>query len=266
MPDTMNDQPASLQKTRVVVAIAIHHDPVIHGILRPTKIRPNSCVSQTATTYLVREYMSDSGPHKDPSIPIEAGDEQSFIEQFSQSRSRLKQMLEFRMDRRLRAREDPSDILQEVYIDAVQRLEHYRKKPELSFYVWLRQLTTQRLIDVHRRHLKAEVRNVKQEVSLDHRRLAATSASMAMQLAAHLASPSQLAMRAEMISIIEEALDNMDEIDREILALRHFEELRNSEVAEVLGLKEAAASNRYVRALSRLQEVLQDIPGFFDEV
>ncbi len=209
--------------------------------------------------------MSESGQNEELLQFLQADGEHGFVELFSRYRHRLRQMLEFRMDRRMRGREDPSDILQEVYIDAHQRLPHYLKKPELSFYVWLRQLTTQRLIDVHRRHLKAEVRNVNQEVSLNNRRLAATSASMAMQLAAHFASPSQLAVRAELVSIIEETLDGMDHVDREVLALRHFEELRNSEVAEVLGIKEAAASNRYVRALSRLQEVLQDVPGFFDE-
>jgi RNA polymerase sigma-70 factor (ECF subfamily) len=141
---------------------------------------------------------------------------------------------------------------------------HYLKRPQLSFYVWLRQLTTQRLIDVHRRHLKAEMRDVKQEISID-RRGAATSASMAKRLVAQLASPSQAAMQAELIDQVGLALDRMDEIDREVLALRHFEELRNSEVAEVLGLKEAAASNRYFRALARLREVLEEHSGFFDQ-
>lgn len=196
---------------------------------------------------------------------LQSGDEHAFVQLFSQYRDRLKRMLEFRMDRRLRGREDPSDIVQEVYLDAFQRMRHYLRRPELSFYVWLRQLTTQRLIDVHRRHLMAGMRDVKQEVAMHRTANAATSASMAIQLAAQLATPSQLAMRAELISQIETALDGMDEIDREIIALRHFEELRNVEVAEVLGLKEAAASNRYMRALSKLRTVLQDLPGFADE-
>ena len=74
---------------------------------------------------------------------LKAGDDHAFVELFSRYRTRLKQMLEFRMDRRLRGREDASDILQEVYIDAHQRMPHYLKRPELSFYIWLRQLTTQ---------------------------------------------------------------------------------------------------------------------------
>ena len=210
--------------------------------------------------------MSDSTMNEELLVRLKSGDEHAFAGLFSRYRGRLKQMLEFRMDRRLRGREDASDVLQEVYIDAHERLIHYLSKPELSFYVWLRQLTTQRLIEIYRRHLQAEKRDVRMEVSLDRRRTEATSASMALQLVAQLASPSQLAMRAEMIVQVEESLENMDEMDREILALRHFEELRNSEVAEVLGIREAAASNRYVRALSRLRAALEQLPGFFDEL
>ncbi|MDV6028964.1 MAG: sigma-70 family RNA polymerase sigma factor [Phycisphaera sp. RhM] len=209
--------------------------------------------------------MPGSGFNEELVERLRSGEEHAFVELFSIHRERLKRMLEFRMDRRLRGREDASDILQEVYIDAHQRMRHYLQRPQLSFYVWLRQLTTQRLIDVHRRHLKAEMRDIKQEVGINRQLLAATSASMALQLASALASPSQLAMHAELVLQIEMALDGMDEIDREVIALRHFEELRNSEVAEVLGLKDAAASNRYMRALSRLREVLQEIPGFLDE-
>lgn len=209
--------------------------------------------------------MSDSGFNEELLAQLKAGNDHAFVDLFSRYRMRLKQMLEFRMDRRLRGREDASDILQEVYIDAHQRISHYLKKPELSFYVWLRQLTTQRLIDVYRRHIKTEARDIRQEVPLEVRRSNATSASMAIQLAAQLASPSQQAMHVELVAQIEKALASMDEIDREILALRHFEELRNSEVAEVLGIKEAAASNRYVRALTRLRDVLETLPGFLDE-
>jgi RNA polymerase sigma-70 factor (ECF subfamily) len=208
--------------------------------------------------------MSESVLNDQLLVRVRAGDEEAFVQLFARHRARLKQMLEFRMDQRLRGREDASDVLQEVYLDAHQRLHHYLKKPELSFYVWLRQLTTQRLIDIHRRHLKAEMRDVKQEVSIHRFPSSTTSASMANLLVARLASPSQLVMRAEMVAQVEKALEQMDPVDREVLALRHFEELRNGEVAEVLGLKEAAASNRYVRALTRLREALEQVPGFFD--
>ena len=162
--------------------------------------------------------MSESDFNEELIARLKAGDEHAFVELFSRHRDRLKRMLEFRMDRRLRGREDTSDILEEVYLDAHQRMRHYLKRPELSFYIWLRQLTTQRLIDIHRRHLKAEMRDVKQEISIHRHHASSTSASMAMLLVAHLASPSQMAMQDELVMQIEEALESMDEIDREILA------------------------------------------------
>ncbi len=190
----------------------------------------------------------------------------AFAQRFTEHRPRLKQMLSFRIDPRLRSRTDLSDILQESYIDAHQRLHHYASKPEMSFYVWLRQVTMQRLIDLHRRHLLADKRDVRNEVRLgggDYN--AATSAAIAKQFVDQMISPSQVAIRQEMVEQIESTLAKMDAVDREVLALRHFEELRNSEVAEVLGLSEPAASNRYVRALSRLRKDLEKIPDFFDD-
>lgn len=123
----------------------------------------------------------------------------------------------------------------------------------------------QRLIDLHRQHLLADKRNVRNEVRFaagDYN--AATSAAIAKHLVDQMVTPSQVAIREEMIAQLELTLENLDEMDREVLALRHFEELRNSEVAEVLGISEAASSNRYVRALSRLRKDLEKIPDFFD--
>ena len=192
--------------------------------------------------------------------------ESAFARQFSEHRDRLKRMLQFRMDPRLRSRTDVSDILQESYIEAYRRLEHFDDQESMSFYVWLRHVTIQRLIDLHRRHLMADKRSVRQEVSMVKGSLSATSSGViARQFVDQMVSPSQVAIRDEMVSQIEETLENLDEIDREILVLRHFEELRNGEVAEVLGISEAAASNRYVRALSRLRNELKQIPDFFDD-
>jgi RNA polymerase sigma-70 factor (ECF subfamily) len=194
------------------------------------------------------------------------GDEQALAELFSLHRERLRRMVEFRLDRRLQGRVDASDILQEAYIDALQRVHHYTEKLEMPPFVWLRQITTQRLIDVHRRHLDAQKRDARQEVSIHFGDLsAATSASFAAELVGHLASPSQLAIRAELLDQLEGALERMDPIDREVLAMRHFEELTNNEVAQVLGITKSAASNRYVRALGRLKAVLEGVRGFFDE-
>lgn len=209
---------------------------------------------------------SDSGPASELVSRLKNGDDQALAHVFSLYRERLKRMVEFRIDRRLQGRVDSSDVLQEAYIDAAQRLRHFLAKPNMSLFVWLRQITTQRLIDIHRLHLGAQLRDAKQEVQLFGRDgSAATSASLAAGLLAQLTSPSQLAARAELVEQVEKALENMDAIDREVLAMRHFEELTNNEVAEVLGLSKAAASNRYVRALARLKDILAKIPGFFEE-
>ena len=200
--------------------------------------------------------MTSSEPAIDVMTRLRAGDSQAFAEEFARHRGRLRQMLEFRMDHRLRPRVDASDILQEVFVDAHQRIRHYFRHEQYSFFVWLRQLTEQRLIDVHRQHLVAEKRDVRHEQSLDRRRCSATSASIARHIVSQLTSPSQKLMAREAMAHIEKGLRSLDELDREVLVLRHFEELRNSEVAQVLGIREAAASNRYTRALIRLQEVL----------
>jgi RNA polymerase sigma-70 factor (ECF subfamily) len=184
---------------------------------------------------------------------------------FSQYEERLRKMVHYRLDRRLYGRVDAADVLQEAYLEAARRIDDYLARPDVPFFVWLRQITAQVLIDTHRRHL-AKMRSANQEVRL-HRGayVHATSFSLAAQLVGKLTSPSRAAMREEMLVQVRAALDGMDELDREVLALRHFEELTNNEVAEVLGLQKAAASNRYVRALKRLRGVLEKLPLFAEE-
>ena len=197
---------------------------------------------------------------------LENGDETALGELFAVHRDRLWRMIHFRLDRRLCGRVDADDVLQEAYLDAAKRVQHFIRNPNMSFFVWLRQVAIQRMIDVHRRHLDAQMRDAKQEVPIHRGHPAnATSASMASQLIGHLTSPSQRVLRAELLDQVEIALERMDAIDREVLALRHFEQLTNNEIAEVLGVTKAAASNRYVRALSRLRDVLAKVPGFFGE-
>jgi RNA polymerase sigma-70 factor (ECF subfamily) len=193
------------------------------------------------------------------------GDTTALGELFSLSRERLWRMVSFRLDQRLRGRVDADDVLQEAYLDAAQRIDHYLNNTSMSFFVWLRQIVLQTMIDLHRQHLGAQMRNAAREVSLHGAGYPqATSISLAAHLLGNLTSPSQAAMRAEVSIQLEKALDSMSAIDREILALRHFEELTNSEVAEVLDIQQKAASIRYVRALARLKDILQQIPGFFD--
>jgi RNA polymerase sigma-70 factor (ECF subfamily) len=196
---------------------------------------------------------------------IRAGDAQAVGDIFSRYRDRLRRMVRLRLDRRLQGRVDASDILQEAYLDISQRAAEYAARPEMPFFLWLRMMTGQKLLEVHRRHLQTQMRDAAQEVSIYQGALPeANSVSLAAQLMGRFTSVSQAAIRAEMQIRLQEVLNGMDPIDREILALRHFEELNNGEIATVLGLSKSAASNRYIRALKRLKDELANVPGFFD--
>jgi RNA polymerase sigma-70 factor (ECF subfamily) len=195
-----------------------------------------------------------------------SGDSAALAELFGEFRDRLKRMVRLRMDRRLQGRLDPSDVLQEAYLDLARRAAEYLTNPTVPFFLWLRLLTGQRLLLLHRHHLGTQMRDAGLEVSLAPGAMPqATSVSLAAQLLGRLTSPSLAAQRAEMQVKLQEALNSLDPLDREVLALRHFEELTNAETAEVLGLQKTAASNRYVRALKRLKDVLRSIPGCFPE-
>ena len=209
--------------------------------------------------------MTSNGSEDEVLRRARAGDETARGEVFALYRDRLRCMVRLRLDRRLYGRLDPSDVLQEVYIDFARRFPEYAGNSTVPFYLWLRNLTGQKLIDLHRRHLGAQQRDAAQEVSLYRGALpAASSVSLAHQLLGRLTSPTQAAIRAELQIRLQEALNAMDPLDREVLVLRHFEELSNNETAEVLGLPKSAASKRYIRALARLKIILDAIPGFFD--
>jgi RNA polymerase sigma-70 factor (ECF subfamily) len=194
-----------------------------------------------------------------------AGDPRALTELFSHYRERLRRMVRLRLDRRLQGRLDPSDVLQEAYLDFAKRFPEYAADPKLPFFLWLRLLTGQRLIDLHRMHLGAKMRNAGQEVSLYRGALPqASSVSLAAQLLGRLTTASRAAIRAETQIRVQEALNSMEPMDREVLTLRHFEMLSNEETALVLGIKKSAASNRYIRALKRLKEILALLPEWKD--
>ena len=196
---------------------------------------------------------------------VERGDEQALTELFARHRDRLRRMVKLRMDRRLQGRLDPSDVLQEAYLDVSKRAAEYLTSPTMPVFLWLRWITGQRLMALHRRHLGAQMRNAGQEVSLHGGALPpASSISIAAMLLGRITSPTRAARRAELQVRLQDVLNSMDPIDREILTLRHFEELGNSETAQVLGISKSAASSRYVRALMRLKKELASMPGFFD--
>ena len=186
-------------------------------------------------------------------------------DEYSQHRERLWRIVNFRLDRRLLGRVDADDILQEAYLDAATRIEHYLNEPVISFFIWLRTVVGQTLIDVHRRHLGAQKRDVRREVKPNRRVFSAsTSFQIADVLLADLTSPSQAILKEELAAKLHEALESLNEIDREILVLRHFEELSNLEAAEVLEIEPKTASMRYFRALTRLRSILVQIPGIIE--
>jgi RNA polymerase sigma-70 factor (ECF subfamily) len=192
-----------------------------------------------------------------------AGDPEALAHLFDRYRYRLRRMVKLRLDRRLQGRVDPSDVLQEAYLDLARRAPEYLANQTVPFFLWLRMLTGQRLLMIHRQHLGAQMRDAGQEVSLHGGDAPqATSACLAAQLLGRFTSPTQAALRAELQAQLQQVLNDMDPLDREVLVLRHFEELSNNETAEVLGLQKAAASNRYIRALKRLKDTLSSMPGF----
>jgi RNA polymerase sigma-70 factor (ECF subfamily) len=190
------------------------------------------------------------------------GDEDALAVLFERHRSRLERMVRLRMDRRLQGRVDPADVVQDAYLVVRGKFPQYSVDSPLPFFLWLRLEVGQKLVDVHRFHLGAQMRNAGQEVSLHRGALPPVSSlSLAEQLLGKLTTASQAAMRAELRIRVQDALNGMDPDDREVLLLRHFEELSNAEAAQVLGLKPSATVNRYVRALKRLKDVFQEMPG-----
>jgi RNA polymerase sigma-70 factor (ECF subfamily) len=180
---------------------------------------------------------------------------------------RLRRMVALRLDQSLQGRIDPSDVLQEAHLEAWTRLAEYLRNPTMPFFLWLRFLAAQKLVTLHRHHLGRQMRDAGREIALYRGALPeASSAALATQLLGHDTQPSEAAVRIELKLRLQEALNQMDATDREVLALRHFEQLSRAETAAVLGLRESAVSKRYIRALGRLKDILAAMPGGLGEV
>jgi RNA polymerase sigma-70 factor (ECF subfamily) len=188
---------------------------------------------------------------------VRGGDKSALVELFQRNRDRLRRMVELRMDWRLQARLDASDVLQDAFLDVAARLDDYLRDPKLPPFLWLRLCVGERLTTLKRRHLGSKMRQAGREIVLDRGAMPeAGSAALASLLLGQHTSPTQAAVRAERLLRVQEALDSLEPIDREVLALRHFEQLSRAETAQVLGIREEAAARRYFRALRRLKEVL----------
>ena len=173
-------------------------------------------------------------------------------------RARLLRMVELRMDPALKARVGASDVLQEANIEIASRLDDYLANPRMPFFLWVRFITAQRLLKMRRFHVGAQKRSAKREVSAD---APAGPAASAVALIDHLiasgVTPSLAMAEDEYRRQLMDALDEMNPMDREVLVLRHFEEMSNLEAARSLGIQPDAASKRYIRALERLAGVLK---------
>jgi RNA polymerase sigma-70 factor, ECF subfamily len=177
-------------------------------------------------------------------------------------RQRLRRMIALRLDRRVAARVDPSDVVQETLAEADRLLDKYLRGQPLPFYPWLRQIAMDRLIKLHRRHLDAGCRSARREAM----EIAEAADSSVMLLAGRLAasgsSPSEHITRQERRQLLHAALARLGERDREVLVLRYLEQLSTRETAAVLGISEGAVKLRHLRALERLRDLLGDA---FDE-
>lgn len=174
-------------------------------------------------------------------------------------------MIRLRLDRRLQRRVDVADVLQETFLTVQKKFPAWYAEQKVPFFLWLRLEAGQKLIDVHRHHLGAKMRDARQEVTLYGSMPSVDSVTLAERLLGRLTSASQAAMRAELKLKVQDALNNMEPHDREILVLRHFEELTNSEAAHALQLSPTAACNRYVRAIGRLKVAFEQMPGGIEE-
>ncbi len=196
--------------------------------------------------------MTRTGPDTDELLErSRAGDDSARGALLERHRGRLHRLVSLRLDPRLAGRIDPSDVVQEVLAEASARLDDYLRRPPLPFYPWLRQIAVDRLIEQHRRHVQAGQRSIGREVAEQ------SAAELAEQLVGHEDTPSAAARRKETQERVRAALAALSEQEREVVVLRYLEQLSSREVAAVLGISEAAAKKRALRALQRLRESLQ---------
>jgi RNA polymerase sigma-70 factor (ECF subfamily) len=185
------------------------------------------------------------------------GDAEAVERLLTVHREPLRRLIGLRLDPALAARLDASDIVQDVLLEAHRRLQDYLKNPAMPFHLWLRHIAKDHIIDAHRRHRQAQRRSLDREqrivpaVLADH-----SSYELAGQLIDPERTPASEAIRREMQRRLDAAIADLDEDDREIILLRHREQLSNQDVARALGLSEAAASMRYLRAVRRLRAIL----------
>ena len=181
------------------------------------------------------------------------GDRSAFEALFKRHRARLRQAIAFRMDRRLAARADASDVLQETYLEAFRRLPKYLERQDMPFYLWLRWIAREKVMGLYRRHIGADKRAIEREIPLLPPE---SSAQFVGAVIGGGPTPSQELAKAELAERLRNALGQLDQDERDLILWRHFEQLSIRETAELLGISEAAASKRYIRTLEHLRKLL----------
>ncbi|QEG41122.1 sigma-70 family RNA polymerase sigma factor [Roseimaritima ulvae] len=186
------------------------------------------------------------------------GDTDAINQLLDRHRAPVRRLVQMRLDRRVQQRVDVSDVVQDVMFEANGRLQAYLENPAMAFHLWLRQIAWDHMIDTYRRHRKSAKRDMDREQPLA---LGGTSDHSTIELAAQLCdpeiTPQAAAVQRELAEQVERTIDSLDEPDREIILMRHYEHLSNQEVAEALQLTPPAASMRYLRAMRRLRELMQ---------
>jgi RNA polymerase sigma-70 factor (ECF subfamily) len=187
------------------------------------------------------------------------GDKDAWGALLARDQQRLASVVRFRLDRRLHGRVDPADVLQEAFVAATQRRADFFSQSAQPLFLWLRWVVGNTLLELHRHHLGAQMRDARREAAAAGGD--STRAALAAQLTCGMTGPATAAGKAEVRARVNDALGQLDAADREVIALRHFEQLTSAEAAQVLGIQERAAAKRYLRALERLRGVLSDMPG-----
>lgn len=194
------------------------------------------------------------------------GDGEAWGTLLATHQERLARMVMFRMDSRLRGRIDATDVVQDAFVEASAHRDAYFRSPTAPLFLWLRGVVSNKLLEVHRHHLGTRMRDAARDKPLQPSSGSNDTAALCAHLISRLTSPSVAAARDEIRRRLAEALDKMDPTDREVLTLRHFEQLSNAEAAQVVGIQERAVAKRYLRALERLRIILSELPGGLSEL
>lgn len=193
-------------------------------------------------------------------IGVQEGNADAVNRLLERHRESVRRMVQMRLDQKIRRRVGVSDVVQNVMIEINRRLGDYLSNPQLSFHLWIRQITKDRIIDAHRRHRGSAKRSVDKERPLvGVPAMDRSTIQLAAQLRDGEQTPATAATQRELARILEQAIGQLGEQDQEMIAMRHYEQLSNQEVAEVLGLSEPAASMRYLRAVRRMRELLASL-------